>query len=55
MAIALLLLMARQVNARGGDLISVTLGKHAWALVGRPRADNLADDDGPRLPGPAPA
>jgi membrane associated rhomboid family serine protease/pSer/pThr/pTyr-binding forkhead associated (FHA) protein len=55
-AVALLLLMARQVNARGGDLISVTLGKHAWALVGRPRSDNLAaDDDGPRLPGPAPA
>jgi hypothetical protein len=24
------------VNARGADLISVTLGRKAWALVGKP-------------------
>ncbi len=36
-ALALLLLVARLVNARGGDLISVLLGQRAWAIVGRPR------------------
>ena len=35
--IALLLLVTRLVNARGGDILSVTLGRHAWALIGRPR------------------
>ncbi len=30
------LLLTRTVDARGGDLISVVLGKHAWPLIGRP-------------------
>lgn len=32
----LVLLFTRQVNARGGDIISVLLGRRAWALVGKP-------------------
>jgi membrane associated rhomboid family serine protease len=36
-ATAAILLLARLINARGGDLFSVILGRHAWALVGRPR------------------
>lgn len=35
-AVALILLLARQIDARGSDLLSVTLGRHAWALLGRP-------------------
>lgn len=34
--VALLLVIARRVNARGGDILSVILGKHAWPLVGKP-------------------
>jgi membrane associated rhomboid family serine protease len=34
--IATALLLTRAVDARGGDLISVVLGKHAWRLVGKP-------------------
>ena len=37
--IAVALLLARLVNARGGDIISVTLGRHAWSIVGRPKGD----------------
>lgn len=33
---ALLLLMTRVVNANGGDIVSTVLGRHAWALVGKP-------------------
>jgi membrane associated rhomboid family serine protease len=36
-ATAATLLFARLINARGGDLFSVILGRRAWALVGRPR------------------
>lgn len=36
-AVALLLLVTRQVNAHGGDLISVLLGRHAWKLIGKPK------------------
>jgi membrane associated rhomboid family serine protease len=36
MTIALTLLLSRQVNCGGGDLLSVTLGKWAWPLIGRP-------------------
>jgi membrane associated rhomboid family serine protease len=36
MVIALVLLLTRVVNAHGGDILSVMLGKHAWPLVGRP-------------------
>jgi membrane associated rhomboid family serine protease len=37
MIIALLLLVTRLVNARGGDLFTAILGRHAWALIGKPR------------------
>lgn len=37
MIIALILLTTRLVNARGGDLFTAILGRHAWALVGKPR------------------
>ena len=37
--IALALLLARLINARGGDLISVLLGRFAWALIGKPRRE----------------
>lgn len=36
MIVALLLLVTRLTDARGGDLLSVMFGRHAWALVGRP-------------------
>lgn len=36
MILGLILLVCRLVNARGGDLLSVLLGRHAWALVGKP-------------------
>lgn len=39
--LALTLLISRQVTALGGDLLSVMLGKRAWALVGKP-SDQLA-------------
>lgn len=35
--LALVLLLCRVVDGRGGDLLSVLLGRHAWALLGRPR------------------
>ncbi len=35
--IATIVLVSRLVNARGGDLFSVVLGRRAWAIVGRPR------------------
>jgi rhomboid family protein len=35
--IAIGLLVSRQVNAHGGDLFSVILGRRAWALIGKPR------------------
>ncbi|QDV92083.1 Rhomboid protease GluP [Phycisphaerae bacterium RAS2] len=37
MVVALILLITRQVNARGGDIFSVMLGQRAWALIGKPR------------------
>ena len=36
MALGLLLLITRLVNARGGDLLSALLGRRAWPLVGKP-------------------
>jgi membrane associated rhomboid family serine protease/pSer/pThr/pTyr-binding forkhead associated (FHA) protein len=42
MGIATLLLLSRLINARGGDLFSVLLGRHAWALVGRPSTSRKA-------------
>jgi membrane associated rhomboid family serine protease len=41
MLIAIVLLLARQASAMGNDLISVALGKRAWALIGKP-ASQLA-------------
>ena len=38
-AVGLLLLCFRLVNARGGDLLSGLLGRHAWALIGKPTND----------------
>jgi membrane associated rhomboid family serine protease len=34
--IALSLLLSRMFNCRGGDLMSVLLGKHAWPFIGKP-------------------
>ena len=36
MTIALIMLLTRMVNARGGDLLSATLGRYAWPLIGKP-------------------
>jgi membrane associated rhomboid family serine protease/pSer/pThr/pTyr-binding forkhead associated (FHA) protein len=36
MGIGFILLVFRVVNARGGDLLSVLLGKRAWAIIGKP-------------------
>ena len=36
MLVALLLMVTRLTDARGGDLLSVLLGRHAWFIVGRP-------------------
>ena len=38
-AIALTLLLTRLVNCHGGDIISAILGKHAWAIIGRPHPE----------------
>ncbi|MCP4591588.1 MAG: rhomboid family intramembrane serine protease [bacterium] len=34
--LAVILLLTRLINARGGDIISAILGRHAWGLVGAP-------------------
>ncbi len=34
--IGLILLLAKLVNARGGDILSALLGRYAWAIVGPP-------------------
>ena len=47
MVIALALLLSRVLNAAGGDLITVILGRHAWKLIGRPIGD---EKPGLRLP-----
>jgi membrane associated rhomboid family serine protease len=36
MILALIILASRQFNCGGGDLLSVTLGRYAWPLIGRP-------------------
>ena len=43
--LALLLLVTRLSNARGSDILSVVLGRRAWALIGKPSQ--------PQLPPPA--
>jgi membrane associated rhomboid family serine protease len=40
--IAFLLLCTRLVNARGGDILSALLGRHAWALIGKPNRPGLS-------------
>ncbi len=35
--VAVTCLLLRLVNARGGDIFSVVLGRYAWFIVGRPR------------------
>jgi membrane associated rhomboid family serine protease len=35
-SVAIVLLLTRQFNTRGGDMLSVLLGKHAWPLLGKP-------------------
>lgn len=47
-AVALGLLLGRVLDAGGGDLLSVVLGRHAWKLIGRP---GTSDRIGLRLPG----
>jgi membrane associated rhomboid family serine protease len=47
-AIALILLISRLLNAGGGDLVSVVLGRHAWTVIGRPDEKERL---GLRLPG----
>jgi membrane associated rhomboid family serine protease len=34
--LAIVLLLTRQLNMRGADMISVLLGRHAWKLLGTP-------------------
>jgi membrane associated rhomboid family serine protease/pSer/pThr/pTyr-binding forkhead associated (FHA) protein len=41
MMVALVLLLTRMVDARGGDILTAMLGRRAWALLGRP-ADHVA-------------
>ena len=36
MALAIVLLATRLADARGGDLLSVTLGRYAWPILGKP-------------------
>jgi membrane associated rhomboid family serine protease len=36
MVVALVLLVSRLVNCRGGDLLTMQLGRRAWPLVGKP-------------------
>jgi membrane associated rhomboid family serine protease len=50
-ATALVLLLTRLVDARGGDLLSATLGRRAWALLGKPSARTAL----PPPPPPKPA
>lgn len=40
--IGVVLLFTRLVNCRGGDMASALLGRHAWALVGKPDPNRKA-------------
>ncbi len=40
--VALVLLFSRLVNARGGDLLTAILGRHAWGLIGKPNRPGLS-------------
>ena len=39
--IAMILLFTRLANARGGDILNAIMGKHAWALIGKPNRPGL--------------
>ncbi len=41
-ALAITLMAARLVNARGGDLLTLTLGRAAWAIIGKPNRPGIA-------------
>jgi hypothetical protein len=36
MILAVVVLLSRQFDTHGGDLLSVALGRHAWPLIGKP-------------------
>ena len=36
MMLGLVVLLSRQFETHGGDVLSVTLGRHAWPLIGKP-------------------
>jgi membrane associated rhomboid family serine protease len=38
-SLAMALLLARLVRARGGDIVSAVLGRYAWAILGPPNQD----------------
>ena len=40
--VAFVLLFSRLVNARGGDLLTAILGRHAWGLIGKPNRPGLS-------------
>lgn len=46
MILAFGLLLTRAINAHGGDLLSLALGKHAWPLIGSPAHWQQTDGDG---------
>ncbi len=48
--IGLALLLSRQVDAGGGDILSALLGRRAWALIGKPIARMQAAADVPPVP-----
>ena len=54
MVFALGLLLTRAVNANGSDILSVALGKHAWALVGKPSARAAGPAKAPTPPANVP-
>ena len=53
MAIALGLLIGRLATARGADLLSFTIGRHAWPLLGKPNQNLEAPIASPRRRIPA--
>jgi membrane associated rhomboid family serine protease len=42
MILGLLVLASRMFNTHGGDLLSVTMGRYAWPLIGKPSRWNTA-------------
>ena len=56
MILGLAVLFSRLFNTHGGDLLSVTLGRYAWPLIGKPNRWNApmaaAPAARPRRPGP---